>query len=141
MKCYGHSHVDACGLCKHCFKAVCVECGIDTGDGLACSERCALEVNDVQALIQNSKIATASEGKASWLLPAFFVAIGCSFFWYGFGSGGRVGPSTVLGLLMVLFGLAIYLLNRTYFKRVRNVVPSQKVVLSPVQSSVDQAHQ
>jgi hypothetical protein len=54
MKCFQHNENDSIGICKACQKALCASCVIDTGRGLACSQECANEVNDMNAIIDKS---------------------------------------------------------------------------------------
>lgn len=44
MHCYRHDDREAVAVCAHCGKATCTECGDDTGQGIACSEACTLEL-------------------------------------------------------------------------------------------------
>lgn len=44
MHCYRHHDRDAIAVCAHCGKATCTECADDTGQGIACSEACTLEL-------------------------------------------------------------------------------------------------
>lgn len=41
MNCFVHPDAAAVGFCKHCLKALCRPCCIETTEGLACSESCA----------------------------------------------------------------------------------------------------
>ena len=79
MKCYQHEERDSLGTCKHCHKAVCKECAIDTGYGLACSEACGEEV----------KILKEIMGKNAQI--------------YNIGSNSKVPPTGVL--MYGLFGI------------------------------------
>ena len=91
MICFKHNDNKSIGLCKSCGKAVCKECVIEFPKGLACSEECE---KDAQELIemnergkklygigehQTNKIAS---GVWVWLLltAAMWVAAGVSFF-------------------------------------------------------------
>jgi hypothetical protein len=49
MSCYYHQDRADVGGCKSCGKALCPECAVDLGKGLACRGRCE---EDVRALIQ-----------------------------------------------------------------------------------------
>jgi hypothetical protein len=44
MKCFVHSTIDSIGSCKHCYKGLCLECCVDTGEGLACTGKCTERV-------------------------------------------------------------------------------------------------
>ncbi|MDX1444489.1 MAG: hypothetical protein R3270_12060, partial [Gammaproteobacteria bacterium] len=86
MNCYQHSHTPALGLCKHCQKAVCAECAIDTnGAGLACSAACENEVRDMQAIFDKSKIIYRIGRKPSALNSNVltYLMVGSLFAGYG----------------------------------------------------------
>jgi hypothetical protein len=55
MHCYQHREHEAVGLCKHCSKAVCETCLIDTLNGLACSDYCAGEVKALFQITERAK--------------------------------------------------------------------------------------
>jgi hypothetical protein len=55
MNCYSHNDNTAFGVCKHCTKAVCPECAIDTNEGLACSETCVQEIKSYNLMMNKSK--------------------------------------------------------------------------------------
>ena len=50
MDCFQHPGRDANAICQHCGKATCSECCEDTGQGIACSTRCANEIRQAQLL-------------------------------------------------------------------------------------------
>lgn len=81
MKCYQHEEREPVGTCKHCHKAVCKDCAIDTGYGLACSESCVDEI----------KVLREMMGKNAQI--------------YGIGSISRMPPTGVImyGLFGVVF--------------------------------------
>jgi hypothetical protein len=54
MKCFTHQ-IDSVGICKSCNKAVCADCAVDTGRGLACNETCVKEVNDINVNMDKSQ--------------------------------------------------------------------------------------
>lgn len=55
MECYQHPKESAIGLCKSCFKAICRDCAVEATNGMACSENCANEVDEINALYERSK--------------------------------------------------------------------------------------
>jgi hypothetical protein len=81
MNCFKHNDVHAIGICKACGKAICLECAIDTGNGIACSEICVKEVNEINQVVQKSKniYGIGSENNKnlipSGVLPYLFFAI------------------------------------------------------------------
>ena len=83
MKCYRHNNNDANGMCKFCCKAVCEECAIDGGYGLACSEECIEELYDQKCATRNLKHLYGLEGSTNrqFLTGLFIVwTIGILFF-------------------------------------------------------------
>ena len=44
MRCYRHDNHEAIAVCAYCGKATCRDCAEDTGQGIACSEACMLEL-------------------------------------------------------------------------------------------------
>jgi len=55
MECFVHSDKPAVGLCKSCYKAVCKNCSIELGHGLACSEVCAKDVAELNEMNERGK--------------------------------------------------------------------------------------
>ncbi|MBU2880933.1 hypothetical protein KO525_15760 [Psychrosphaera sp. B3R10] len=81
MKCFTHQ-VDSVGICKSCNKAVCSECAVDTGRGLACSDFCVEELNDINVIMDKSKQI------------------------YGIGNDSKLPPT---GILMYMFFAAAFI--------------------------------
>jgi hypothetical protein len=55
MKCYQHHDKPAVAVCRHCGKATCQDCNKDTGQGIACSQDCANELQETASLQQRLK--------------------------------------------------------------------------------------
>lgn len=55
MKCFNHEIQESVGFCKHCHKALCRECAINTNFGLTCKGQCEQEQKDVNELIEFNK--------------------------------------------------------------------------------------
>jgi len=85
MNCYTHKEQNATGLCKACQKAVCPDCAIDTGRGLACSTQCAEEVGVLNIIVDRSKqiygIGSSSKLPSTGIIMYFF--FGLMFFGFG----------------------------------------------------------
>ena len=75
MKCFLHNSSDAVGICKSCNKAICTDCAIDTGRGLACCVACEQEVNDINQIVDKSK-QIYSIGTKSALPPTGLLVFG-----------------------------------------------------------------
>ena len=81
MNCYQHQESDSIGTCKHCHKAVCMSCAVDTDYGLTCSDACVDEIKILREMMsKNAQI-------------------------YGIGSKSKVPPTGVLvyGLFGIIF--------------------------------------
>ena len=78
MKCFNHQTEDAVGICKACNKAVCNQCAIDTGYGLACCTECASEAADQDAIIKKNKLLLGI-GANKKVLPTGLIM----FFFFG----------------------------------------------------------
>jgi hypothetical protein len=51
MRCFRHHEVEAVGLCKHCFKAVCSDCAEEVDGSVACAASCEDEVRALNYLM------------------------------------------------------------------------------------------
>src|SRR2546427_2740465 len=54
MKCFNHPLIDAVAICKNCQRGLCLECGADLGDGLACKNQCEAQV---KALVSSERVS------------------------------------------------------------------------------------
>jgi hypothetical protein len=84
MRCFNHQASEAVGLCKNCLKAICPDCLVDVGDGLACRGPCENEVRINNELMLRSRSAYKSAGSiykgSAWALALFGVLVlGLSF--------------------------------------------------------------
>lgn len=84
MKCYTHQ-VDSVGICKSCNKAVCCDCAIDTGRGLACSAACIKEVNDINIIMDQSKQMYGLNSDSKMLPTGIIMCFFFAFAFIGFG--------------------------------------------------------
>jgi hypothetical protein len=79
MQCYRHQDHAAIAVCRHCGKATCADCSDDTGQGIACSENCAAELQEAYRLAirlkQSFGIGLTPPMPASVSMYAFFGAI------------------------------------------------------------------
>src|ERR1043165_4798464 len=58
MSCFYHHDRESIGGCKSCGKALCPECAVDLGKGLACRGHCEGDVQGLIALIyRNIKLS------------------------------------------------------------------------------------
>lgn len=118
MNCYIHTNNQSVGICKACQKAVCKECAIDTGRGVACSEKCAEEVKVLNEIIDRSK-HIYSIGSSKKALPTGIIMYG--FFgivflgWGIYNSMKRTDPdyfAIIMGIGFIGIGLLAYMRNK-----------------------------
>lgn len=83
MNCYNHQAVSAIGICKHCQKALCTECVVDMGHGLACQGVCETEVQALQELMTRSKTAYQKAGRAHIRQAIMLSLLGLIFIFAG----------------------------------------------------------
>jgi hypothetical protein len=114
MKCFSHNENDAVGICKACNKAVCSQCAIDTGSGIACCSECEQEVLDINKIVSRSKqiynIGTKGNAVPSGILVYIFFTVlflGWGAFEYFFKS--RVNEFIiVMGIGFGVMGIIMY---------------------------------
>ncbi len=116
MKCYTHNQVDAIGICKHCYKALCVDCCSDLNNGLACKDKHEAQVTHLNQLIENNKKAYASQPKATLLANLPTLILGILFIMFGYRE--NITFLFVMGFVMVIFTIINLIYNRRYFKKV-----------------------
>lgn len=117
MKCFNHD-VEAIGLCKHCQRALCKDCCVDLGHGLACKGAHEEDVEIIESLIQNNKKAYESHPKATLFGPIFNLFMGAAFLFFGY-QNGFDNFLTILGAGFVIYGVAIILYNKRFFASVK----------------------
>src|SRR2546430_6742511 len=69
MRCYYHHGKEAVGICKSCYKALCTECAVDIGKGLACKGRCEGDAKAIMLLIERNIQLLTTPPKAQLLAP------------------------------------------------------------------------
>lgn len=57
MKCFYHETVDAVATCKNCCKALCRQCAVDVGNGMACRDSCEEQVRVLNATLKKGQSA------------------------------------------------------------------------------------
>lgn len=124
MHCYVHQPVPAIGLCKNCFRALCPDCAVDVGDGLACHGGCEQKVNELNQMWERSakiygvgrhKSRIPPTGVLLWGLMATVMWAVAGFAYF---SRGETDISSIVMAFFftVALGLAIYSARRTGIK-------------------------
>ena len=54
MKCFNHHEIDAVAVCRHCGKALCTECVVETEHGICCAGRCERHVGEMNELLNRA---------------------------------------------------------------------------------------
>lgn len=110
MKCFVHHDRDAVGICPSCFRGVCPDCAVDLGRGLACRDRCEIEVRRLYDLRDFSfaqpsvqKKVLDRTGQQTRMAGIFNIVLGAIFILFDV-IGGAVGFLTVLGACFFVFG-------------------------------------
>ena len=99
MRCFYHNSVEAVGICKNCYRAVCRDCATECTNGIACKNRCEGEVEAVNDIINRGKTSyqkTSSAYSRNALIYFLFAA--------GFGVWGAIEITRLpmLGSVMLL---------------------------------------
>lgn len=124
MNCFIHQTSSAVGLCKSCFKALCPECAVDVGNGLACRGECELRVTELNQMWERSakiygvgrfKSRIPSTGVLLWglIATAMWMVSAASYF---LAHKTDVGSIVMAVFFSIAFGLAVFSARRTGLK-------------------------
>ncbi len=117
MKCFTHQ-IESVGICKSCNKAVCSDCAIDTGRGLACCETCVSEVIDINTIMDKSKQIYGMNSNSATIPTGIIMYLFFATAFIGFGSyqviakGSSNYFTVVMGLGFLLIGGIAWYRNR-----------------------------
>ena len=112
MNCYNHQNDSAIGICKNCCKGLCAKCASDVGNGLACKNKCEVEVEQVNIMINRGKRVYKSISATFTV----YVAMGTSFIAWGIVEGKPLSIIfAALGSVFVFVG--IYNLRNNMIKK------------------------
>jgi hypothetical protein len=124
MNCYTHQSVSAIGLCKTCFRALCPECAVDVGNGLACRGECEQKVRELNQMWERSakiygigqhKTWIPSTGVLLWGLMALAMW-GVSAVAYVRNNEVDIASIVIAAFFTTALGLAVYSARRTGLK-------------------------
>ncbi len=114
MKCYNHPETDAVAICKSCGKALCHECAVDVGRGIACKGICEADVQMINSIVDRNTKAYSTLKSRSLFGPIFLIITGMVFVGYGLTSAYASGLSIILGICFVLYGVVVMIANKRY---------------------------
>lgn len=80
MKCFNHVDVDAVAICRSCGKAICPDCYVDVGNGIACKGPCEERTTGLNLLIDHNIDAAKRYGIGK---KPIFSKIAANFFIFG----------------------------------------------------------
>jgi hypothetical protein len=111
MSCFYHHDRSSIGGCKSCGKALCPECAVDLGKGLACRGHCEDDVKALIALIDRNIMLSPhtarlleSGRRFRWGSALFSVITGVIFLAWGIRDMDRFSLIAVLGVCFLLYG-------------------------------------
>lgn len=112
MKCFNHPEREAVAICRACGKAVCHGCAVETENGMACGQSCAVDLA-VRNDMLTGQAAQLKNTRRMNLLGAFFsIGMGLLFFSFSFAGHGLVYDLIgLLGLGFAGYGVAALLVN------------------------------
>jgi len=116
MKCYNHRETDAIGICKNCNKGLCKDCVTEIENGLACTATCIDEVEQINALINKSKLSHATAA-GSYNRSAYISgSMGVIFILWGIKTEGVTGFLTAMGVLFIIASVFSFIAAKKYKK-------------------------
>ncbi|MDX9865868.1 MAG: hypothetical protein RBT34_13775 [Anaerolineaceae bacterium] len=101
-------------ICKSCSKAVCHECAVDVGKGIACKGSCEEDVQMINSIVDRNTKAYSTLKSRSLFGPIFLIITGMVFVGYGLTSAYASGLSVILGICFVLYGVVAIIANKRY---------------------------
>ena len=116
MNCFNHENSKAIGICKHCYKALCKECVVDLGNGLACKEH-ENEVKELNKLVSKNIKIHSNMPKNTSFTNLFYLFLGVVFIIFGYNFDGKYfNLPFIMGIGFVVFSLVIFFRSKVLFK-------------------------
>lgn len=69
MRCFYHQDKEAVATCKSCGKALCAECAVDLGKGVACRGRCEDDARNIIELVERNIQSSRPSARMSLVQP------------------------------------------------------------------------
>jgi len=118
MNCYYHPDRPSVGLCKYCQRGLCLECGANAGDSLACKGLHEEQVRALEALMQKNILQSKRIGSDYLRNTIFYGVVGILFAAFGIFQLRWLGLQAVvylaIGLALLWAAGANYLESRKY---------------------------
>lgn len=115
MNCYTHTQKEALGICKHCQKGICMECLVDSGDGLSCKGKCLEEVKLLkklrdfeQKVVKNNSSQWTSSGLLYLFMGILIIVVPIVFL-------RKINIVFMpVGLLFLIYGIFVLMKRKAY---------------------------
>ena len=124
MKCFNHRELDAIAVCKHCGRAICSGCVVESSGMSACKGRCEAAVEAGHIETQSRRHSLAAQAPMYRILAYFCYAVGFAGAGVGayslaFKFGGISEPTlmAVVGIGFFAMGRSFQLLAREFKRR------------------------
>ena len=116
MKCYNHPEREAVAECRACGKAVCQECGLETGNGIACRQSCASIFAEKTEHYSRQAAHLKNLKRLNFLSSLFSIGMGLLFIYFSFMGYGVVYDLILLiGTGFTIYGVVAQLVNMIIF--------------------------
>ncbi len=118
MQCFYHPERAALGVCKHCGRGLCRECGALVDDMLACRNRHEAQVRDLGLAAERSILQAKRVGSGYVRNAVFYGLVGILFAGFGLMQYRFLGLQAVffmlIGVFLLYAALANFLESRKY---------------------------
>ncbi len=115
MNCFNHDK-EAVGFCKHCYKALCRDCLVDLGDGLACKEH-ENEVKELNKLVSKNIKIHSNMPKNTSFTNLFYLFLGIVFIWFGYSTSDKIlNLAFIMGIGFIVFSINLFFRTKVLFK-------------------------
>ena len=116
MKCYNHNEIDAVGICKNCNKGLCTSCNTELTNGIACTSTCIEEVNQINLLIQKSKVSHKTAIGVYMRSAYVTFTFGIIFLFYGIFTETASSFLLSLGIIFIIASIFSFVSAKKYKK-------------------------
>jgi len=118
MHCYYHPGTEAVALCKNCHRGLCTSCSVEVSNGIACRNRCEVEVQALDRMIQRGKTAYSTTGRLHSRSAVVLALMGGIMLLWGLASASA-GGGWFLGSMgaVILLGAGLQYFNGRRFAR------------------------
>ena len=116
MKCYNHPEREAVAVCRACGKAVCKECGLETGNGIACRQSCTDILAEKTEYYSRQAAHLKNLKRLNFLGSLFSIGMGLLFIYFSFMGYGVVYDLILqIGAGFTVYGMVAQLVNMIIF--------------------------